>query len=632
MSQILSKEIMWQMLDNWPEVIVNSFENTLSGAYGGVRYLIVGELVGVLDGEIELGCAQTIQYLNNFGWKHICVEEVIRSSLGDFFCVYSHEGGPAVILTSPGFSGLCYCLNDSKLFVARTEAELVNRLAGERKYENLEVIRYIVDNINISPLKTFWKDIWRLPGGCKLRTDSVCNGPKSILLPSFCNHDVKDPIFNETVDAVCRLLAAHYSHKKIVVPISGGVDGVLWVCALAKAGANILAVCGEKRGDSEEEICKSIVGRLVELGYDNITFYSAGISGVDRLKGLELTRRKLKWLIKSNYIQDEYKLKLADLKILEVVDLDSAIFLNGYGIDELYMGSKDEPRYSSVYKQTILKRIGTLINHRHFLDVSLMIDYFFFKLRVSLMKTAIRDALRPALFKRAICGKVGVNKYRWYVGTKAAYDSQVDSQVKGIMDLLRRSMLSVQSYKDYRYFIRSFIYYHVEFTHLVRFANHGRSLGVPYLLPYEFGPIRKFCCNNLSLSIRDGIRPKALLYDYVNDVLGEGFYEELQLPDRHNRWVGVFRMWFRRLGRTVLKKISIGPCHSSLKYLEEYHEEVADFALRFQENIHPEFAPYIRQLSDDIKTGGLSPRGNISTREYENYVHLLFYMKNAERA
>ena len=622
-----------QKLDVWPEVIINPVEKSISGACGSVRYLVVGELVGVFDCEKELGAAQSIQYLNHLGWGHTCVEEVIRSSLGDFFCVYSHEGGPAVILTSPGFSGLCYCFNDSKLFVARTESELLYNFSGTEKiYENLEIIRYILDNINISPLKTFWKDIRRLPGGCKLRIDSIYDGPESIFQPSSCDNLLKDPKFNETIDAVCRLLAAHYSQKKIVVPISGGVDGILWLCALAKTGANILAVCGEKRGDSEEKICKSVVGRLVELGYDNITFHLAGISEIDKSRGFELTRSKLKWLIKSNYIQDEYKLKLADLKILNVVDLDSAIFVNGYGIDELYMGTKDDPRYSSVYKRTVLKRIGTLVNHRHFLDMSYKLDYAFFRLRKLINKTSSSNALRTSLFKRAICGKIGANKYKWYEGTKMAYDSQIDSQVMEIVALLSRSGLTISSYKDYRFFIKLFMYYHAEFPHLVRFANHGRSLGVPYLLPYEFGPIRKFFCNNLSLSIRDGMRPKALLYDYVNDVLGEGFYNALQLPDRRNGLVGVFKVWFRRLGSTVLKKLSIGPYRSSHKYLEKYYEEVEDFALRFQDNIHPQFAPYIRQLSDDIKTGGLSPRGDISTREYENYVHLLFYIKNAERA
>lgn len=449
--------------------------------------------------------------------------------------------------------------------------------------------------------------------------------------------------FIKLVDLSAQLLVDHVGERRFVVPISGGVDGLVWLCALIKAGGRVLAVTGEKRGDTEEAICASVVSSLRRKYAADLDYYAVGVEDADQEAETRLTRHKIRYLIKSNYLQDQYKLKLVDLKLQDQGDIERPLWLNGYGVDELYMGTKDDPNYSSVYKWTWMKGLGTLVNHFLFLDPVLRWDWWVYQFKVRSGFSSARAAISSVLRKRALSGKVLCKKSCWYGESERLYHAQIDRQVGDIIDLIEPCVDECLGFYAFRSAIRTFMYYHVEAIHLIRFANHGRAVDGTYVLPYEFGPCREFF-NRVGLGWRDGFFPKRLLYHYVNDCLGSRAFEALQVENFRNtfacRWNQWKRMWSSRLKgwpRAVWHRIGRrkppqvfdrkGRGRTSLM---DYYDEISVRALS-GEGFSKGSSGYIDKLDSLFEAKLDREDARILPRELENYVHLLHYLHAVEK-
>lgn len=449
--------------------------------------------------------------------------------------------------------------------------------------------------------------------------------------------------FITLVDRSARLLVEHNGKRRFVVPISGGVDGLVWLCALIKAGGRLLAVTGEKRGDTEESICAAAVAALKNKYDADLEYHAVGAEDVEPESEILLTRRKIRFLIKSNYLQDQYKLKLVDLKVQELGALDEALWLNGYGIDELYMGTKDDPNYSSVYKWTWVKSLGTLSNHFLFLDCVLRWDWWVYQVRVRLGFLSPRAAIARVLRRRAFSGKVLCKKSCWYGESEEIYHAQIDRQIEDIIDLLQPHVDECLGFCEFRSAIRTFMYYHTEAIHLIRFAAHGRAMGGTYVLPYEFGPCRDFF-NRVGLGWRDALFPKKLLYDYVNDCLGARAFEALQVENVRNTFEFQWKRWKQKWSRRIKGCRKAVLCHIARQRpapvfdrkgpgrasLVNYYDEIA-ISVTTGKKFSKEAAEYIDKIDTLFKEKLQREDSRILPRELENYVHLQHYLNAVER-
>lgn len=615
-----------------------------------LNILVIGDFVGsILKGQLMTD-SDVYEYLRNNCWHIDAVEEVLYYSVGDFIFLLDQPDGP-ILMTSPGFSGIYYGFDDERWYFGSTFRDLSTIYPEAlQQLDEHEVFRFITDNINLSPLRTFWKGVKRLAGGCKLKLSFKRNQPETYLIKHCNKQKNEENIYNfahlcQLIDLTADLLARYYHDCRFVIPVSGGIDGILWLCAMAKTGVPILAICGEKRGDSEEIICEQTVDRLEHLGYKNIEYYSVATKDIDNKKARSLTQEKMKWVIKSNYLQDTYKLKLVDLKALEMINPEKTVFINGYGIDELYMGTKDDPRFSSIYKATLFKQLGTLFNHLSFLDFSIRYAWLLFRIRNVLGIGDKLSNLKRVLEKRALSGKVLSDKRLWVGRTKKIYDQQISRQIDDILNLLPSDIPSDISYLVFRSYIKTFMYFHTENVHLIRFASHGRSIGSAYLLPYEFGPVRSFFVNNY-LSINDGYNPKKYLYEYVNKILGPNYYQSLQIEDQRNSFMDLFK---GTINKSVSKIFRLPGLRSIISLIKskgnEYREppvnnnqtlrlcyqDVAHHSKDLTQKTSRELSEYMKELDKMLSQGEHDMDAYFLDREYENYVHLLYLLDNSSK-
>ena len=626
-------------------LVTSSNVNFLQSKENQLKICIIGDFIGSILKSQPMTDRDVCQYLWNYNWNIDVVEDTLYHSVGDFLLVIDQPEGP-IMLTSPGFSGIYYVHNDGRWYFGSTFNDLATIYPEAfQQLDEYEVFRFIADNINLSPLRTFWKDVKRLAGGCKLTLSANENQPETYLIKHSNKKRNNENVYGfdyfcQTIDLTADLLARFYHDRLFLIPVSGGIDGILWLCAMAKTGASILAICGEMKGDSDEIICEQIVNRLKHIGYKNIEYHSAVTNEIDNKKARTLTQKKIKWLIKSNYLQDTYKLKLVDLEALEIVDPNKTVFINGYGIDELYMGTKDDPRFSSIYKSTLFKQLGTLVNHLSFLDFSIRFDWLLFRIRNVL---GIDDKilnLKRVLEKRALSGKVLCDKTLWFGMTKKFYDQQISRQIDDILNLLSSDIPSDISYLEFRSYIKTFMYFHTENIHLIRFANHGRSIGSIYLLPYEFGPVRSFFDHN-NLSINDGYNPKRYLYEYVNKILGTNYYQSIQIKDPRNSFINIVNELIKKIvykifRLPVLRNIYVLIKAKGGKYpkstdrhnqtLQICYQDIAHHRKVLLKKTSDELSNYITELDKSLVQAKHDMDSYFLDREYENYVHLLYLL------
>lgn len=548
-----------------------------------------------------------------------------------------------VVATSSATHGVYWNWRSGKLNLSTKEYELISMYDKDTiAYDDLSISRYLHDDANLSPLSTIYRGISRIPGGCIAFFSKVGQAPSlhSFLADSNNQHLVnfEKILFYDAIDTVTKRLVDEASGQPIYLLLSGGIDGSLLLAALARKGAKIIAVYGDD-GAYQHRINETLIKELRERYPSiDITYQYAKVDDLDKdtLRVYQLER--LKWMVKGNYLKQNYKLALADFLISQ--EKTKVVFaVNGYGIDELYMGGKGDASISSIYLPTIAKLIETVNSIGVFSRFYLDLYWVLWRIRKAIGMDDRNQAKRLAI-KLSDAGKSGGK-----LGDKGDHSAEIFSRALerdayDIADLLINSMSGVSSKKDLSRFIKLFSYYFVEQNHLLRFYNHGESMGIPYSLPYASVEVRN-ALSTYHPGLSEMWRPKKLLHSYLMDQCGIDY--EAILKRSGARKLGLRPMFFK-----ALRRLFLSPIRTFLK-MRKKNADITDdifdtpgFFLDVREVLPRsesvkkvidalaklDDGAYIETISRDMENGRVSRR--YSTKEVYNYAHLLVYLSNIQ--
>ena len=550
-------------------------------------------------------------------------------------------GGRVVVATSSSSHGVYWGWNGAELLFSAREDELVSRLhPAPVGYDSVSIARYLHDDANLSPVATLFEGVKRIPGGCLAFFSDVGQLPK---LHSF----LADPTsqvatkfdkntFYDAIDSVSTRLVVEAEGNAIYLLVSGGLDGTVLLASLARQGAKIVAVYGHD-GVYQNRINETLIQKLRELYPSaDITYcYSKSddLDG-DKLRAYQLDR--LKWLVKGNYLKKNYKLSLADFYVAKE-GRKVAFAVNGYGIDELYMGGKGSATISSIYLPSVAKMVETIRSIGIFSRMSLDLLWFSWRIQKAFGKDDVHLARHLAV-KLSGAGKSG-GKLGYQGGRSAqVFRDALTRDAVEVADMLLVSMSCISTKRHLSRFIKLFSYYFVEQNHMVRFFNHGKAMGSQYRLPYTCPEIRQSLLE-YHPGAQEMWRPKQLLHSYLRDICGIDYEAIL-------KQCGARKLGFMPMIKKAVRGVAWSPLRRLLRIKKKkrthtYREEILTgprYFLEVREALPPaetfvevqdaltklDDGAYASAIGRDMESGRVSRQ--YSSKEVYNYAHLLIYL------
>lgn len=549
-------------------------------------------------------------------------------------------GDRSIVVTSSAGHGMYWAWRGSELLLSTTEKDIVLALGRDSGgYDNLSIARYLHDDVNLSPLATLFENVRQIPGGCVAFFTRPGEPPN---LFTFLAEPVSQGRrrFNpEELQHSIQSVAAKVGEKSNGLPIylllSGGIDGSLWLCALAKQGARLVVVYGDD-GELQNQINQLLIQKLREnFPASKISYHH--VTGRDfdpqALRDYQLSR--LNWHVKGNYLKRNYKLALADY----FISRESKPFsfaVNGYGTDEIYMGGKASARASSIYRPSFRKTADTIRNIGIFSRFSLTIFWLKWQVGRVLGWPDRVQAFRLGV-RLASGGKTGGKLGDRADESAGIFQRALRRDVGDVVDMLLSSIPTIDSRDKLSLFDKLFSYYFVEQSHMIRFHNHGQALGMPYLLPFSFQEIRQSPMG-YHPGIREMWRPKHFLHVYLRKVCGVDYDTILQEADEAKRTpVAERNNQSRRQAKRAPKIFR----HLKKKFFragDDIPSEKSDYFRWVAESLStvetdPEVqqdleeladGDYVATISDQLRAGDSSIR--YSSKEVYNYCHLLIYL------
>lgn len=481
-----------------------------------------------------------------------------------------------------------------------------------------ETLRYVVDNLNLSPHRGLFEGVRRSPGATVLSYDLRSGAVASlVLMPD--EGEPKGPAFDCLVDCCAEALADEFRRHDLfpVVYWSGGIDGLVWVIALAKAGAPVTIVHGidPRSSDLFPPLCRAALERLPSTA-------AVRVIVADRSDGHEADAEAtmLSGLVKSNYLRPDYRLKFADLALARNhADAANAVVIMGFGIDGLYSFKKGGESLSSTNGGRVSFYYSSLGQYGKYLGITLRLKDAMVNAWCS--NRGAKERLSFGLF----CDATADTRY---LASKSAcpelkklfmaellerfqYITRVVTGFAGCMFGATERPLNAS--------LKLAGYYNNDSVHAVRFRDQGRFTASAYELPYLYTPMVRFFSGR-SLTLRDIVMPKSLLHDYVKANLGTSYNDLLQRARKESR----------TSGQTAAAKTGNDPHDAVESRDERYLAKLRAVYSRHREywrdftGVPGSLATFLKRLDDDLMRQ--PRRAKPPGRCLENFVHLTAWL------
>jgi hypothetical protein len=568
------------------------------------------------------------------------VEQVLADTAANLTLIIS-TGQDLIVATGWCGHGLYWCREPSgRLVIGDAECLLAAR-CGRRALQPASVMRYLHDDANISPLSSLFEGIGRIPGGCRARFTAQGGEAALEAMPLRGEPTATPPLqrqFSDALDSTAREIVEQADGGLIYAQVSGGLDGLVILASLIRQGGRVLAIYGDD-GEEQHAINELVVEALrrrfprAQLDYRWIRRGTIAEQLLERQQEARCSR-----LIKGNYLKRNYKLALADAGAAQSPELPVCA-VNGYGIDELYSGAKGDASLSTIHPLNATLAIARLISGWRTSRPGLR--WLLWQLGRGSRNDAAGMRRRARLSRHLI----GAGKAGGSLGLCAArevrerFEAVLRRDGEALSGLLSPLLPGRPTLTQLTCCCKRFIYGLVEQNHLIRFAAHGQAAGLPYILPFEAGRIRRILEGH-SPSLAEIRAPKQALLAYLQQLeIDYGAITGAVTRDGSSRrkqlkvTTGRLRAWLKRAVAPLIRSEARNDKGGSNPSL--------DRALRQVGRHHPAQRPemeellgelrqisgnsYIDALENAIQTGEAA-RGSFSTKQIYNYAHLVRYV------
>lgn len=585
-----------------------------------VEHALLGDMwvAGRLFGGIRHGVA--ISRLEMVAWLRECRSlEALRDAAGwgfGPFYVILLTAHHLHVLSSAASCGVYYTLGHEPQF-SDNELSLFDHHSpsGLRAAETL---RYVVDNLNLSPHHGLFEGVLRSPGATLLSFD-VRTGATSthVLMPD--ERASNRPTFNSLVDCCATSLAEdlRLNGRHPVVYWSGGIDGLVWIIALVKAGMPVTVIHGVDPRSSAlfGPLCRAVLEHLPSTA-------SVRIIVADRNDANEADAETtmLSGLVKSNYLRPDYRLKLADLALArECAPAANAVVIMGFGIDGLYSFRKGGEGLSSTNGGRFSFYCASLGQYRRYLGITLTLKQAFVDAWCS------NHAGREKLSFRLFSDSTADTRYLASTSTcdelRKLFRTELEGRFRSITRVVTGTAGSLfgSAGRTLNTSLKLAGYFNNDAVHAVRFRDQGRFTETAYEVPYLYSPMVRFLSNR-PLKLRDVFTPKSLLHDYVKANLRTSYNALLRRARREAKGSRTAALTTPRHG--YQRTVRDGDRHYLAKLRAVYSRHRRywnDFA-----GVPAALATFFKRLDADLMAQ--DQRANRPGRQLENFAHLTAWL------
>ena len=546
-------------------------------------------------------------------------------------CVLFVSVDCVLIATASSTHGVYWSWRGCELILSPVEARVAGSLESlPPKLDELSVARFIHDDANLTPMASLFAGVSRLPGGCVASFRQPGRGPvvQSLLasLENVASEKSRAVRLASAIDGVAKRLVAEAGEKTIYMPISGGIDGTVLLAALAKHGARITAVYGDD-GLLQHRINRRLLSDIRrEFPRAEITYQFVNPDRVNGSAIMDFQKTRLRWNVKGNYLKEGYKLALADFFVADSTS-DFACAVNGYCIDESYMGGKGPAAASSIYPPSLPKTLEYVRATGAISRLGLEWHWATWRIRSAFGEGDETQARRLARRLSRTGKSGGVIAPRRDL-SRTNFERAVARDADEVADLLVASIGRIRDREALTRFIKLFSYYFVEQNHILRFFEHGRAMGVPYFLPYADVDIRNELIDYVPRWC-EFVRPKRMLFAYLRNQCNvdyERIIREAQrrLPSPRAGIVAAARAFVGRRVRIAFRLKQRNARPQVFLHTRRALMPMAEWSCALLALSRTSSASYFYVLHSDLRLGRTSQ--SYSSKELYNSAHLLIYL------
>jgi hypothetical protein len=575
---------------------------------------VAGRLYGGIVRDAPIGRAAMVVRLRECRTLEE-LRDIAGGGLGSFYVILRTKTHVHVA-SSAACPGVYYRLGPRSQF-SDNELMLFSAADHPAALSDEETLRFVIDNLNLSPHQGLFAGVQRAPGATFLSFD-LRSGTAAIECLVRDEAEAYGSTFCRLVDSCAKALVDDFRDRDTfpVVYWSGGIDGLVWLIALAKAGGSVTVIhgCDPRSSFRFTSLCRAVTERLPEGA-------SIRVVVADRSDGSEDDAENvmLGGLIKSNYLRADYRLKLADLALARTFpDADKAVVITGFGVDGLYSYRKGGELLSSTNGGRLSFYHASVMQYAKYLGAVLDIRQAFVNAFLPSRDATARSSFRlfcsstaDATFLRSKSAAPEVKAvFRSHLSKRFQFITRLASGFEG--SFFRPSKRPL--YKS----LKLAGYFNNDSVHAARFRDQGRFSNCVFELPYLFTPFLQFFSNR-PLALADLLTPKSLLHDYVRNTLGISYGDLLRKaradsghsgsPTQPQPAASTPAIVGDRQARYVAKLRGVYTRHRH--YWREFQA------------VSPVLGSYLRRIDDDLmRQGHGTPRG----RHLENFVHLTAWL------
>jgi len=313
--------------------------------------------------------------------------------------------------------------------------------------------------------------------------------------------------------------------------------------------------------------------------------------------------------------------------------------VNGYGIDELYSGAKGDASLSTIHPPHGALVLARLISGWRTSRPGLR--WLLWQLNRRSRVNAGGAEEQTRLSRHLI----GTGKAGGSLGLCAGreirerFEAALQRDGEALIRLLIPLLPRQPSLGQLTCCCKRFIYGLVEQNHLIRFAAHGQASGLPHILPFEAGRLRRILESH-SPTLTEIWRPKQALMAYLLEMeidyeaitgavsrRGHGRCKQLKVA------TGLVKGWLKRALAPLITSEARNRKGGSNPSLDRALQQVGRHHPAQQPELEELLSElrlisgnsYIDALENAIQTGGAA-RGSFSTKQIYNYAHLVRYV------
>jgi hypothetical protein len=596
-----------------PDVTISTPDgDSIENAHlGGVW--VAGRLYGGIIHDTPIGRSAMVERLRECKTLED-LRDIASGGLGPFYVILRTQTH-VHIASSAASPGVYYRLGPQPQF---SDNELTLFSGADPPALNTEeTLRFVVDNLNRSPHQGLFDGVQRAPGATFLSFD-LQSGTAAVECLVRNGAEACGSTFGRLVDSCAKVLIDDFRDRDRfpVVYWSGGIDGLVWLIALVKAGGNVTVIhgCDPRSSSMFAALCREVTERLPR----GASVRTIVADRSDDNEG-DAESTMLGGLIKSNYLRLDYRLKIADLALARSFpNADKAVVITGFGVDGLYSYKKGGELLSSTNGGRLSFYHASVMHYAKYLGAVLGIRQAFVNAFLPGRDAKARSSYKlfckctaDTTFLRSKSAAPDVKTlFRSHLSQRFRFITRLASGFEGCFFHSRKQPL----YKS----LKLAGYFNNDSVHAARFRDQGRYGDCVFEVPYLFTPFLQFFSNR-PLAFADLLTPKSLLHDYVKSSLGIRYGDLLRKARAAS---GPAEVTPQSQPATAPPE-GVGDRQGLyVAKLRRVYTRHRHYWGEFQ-SVAPVLGSFLRRIDDELmRRGHGTPRG----RHLENFVHLTAWL------